>query len=79
MDFSGGVLLVAKILATNVVLTAALPRNRSAVHHEDVTGVWAASISVAGPICVYPSPQLIWFSRATAVSDGLIPSVTEIS
>ena len=63
IDFSGGVLLVAKILeditrikgllpglaGSNkfgfgsrqryVVLTAILPRDRSDVHHEDVTGV----------------------------------------
>ena len=36
------------------------------------------SVSVAGPMCVHPSPQLIWVSRATGVNDGLIPSVTKI-
>jgi len=60
-------------------MKAVLPRDRSAVHHEDVAGVRVASISVAGPICVQLSPQLILLSRATGVSDGLIPSVTELS
>ena len=39
--------------------TEALPRDRLDVHHEDVADVQAASMSVAGLICVRPSPQLI--------------------
>ena len=61
----------------DVVLTSALPRDRSGVHHNDEASVRAASISIAGPICVDPSPELIWFPGATSVSDRLIPSVTE--
>jgi len=51
----------------NVDLTAALPRNRSTVDHEDVAGVWAVSINAAGRICVDPFLHLVCFSSAAVV------------
>ena len=60
----------------HVVLSVAFPRNGSAIHHDDVAGVRAASISVVSPICVNPSPQFVSVASATGVGDLLFHSVT---
>jgi len=62
----------------HVVLSAAFPRNGSTIHHDDVAAVRVASISVASPICVDPSPQFDCVASAAGVGDWPFQSVTKI-
>jgi len=50
------------------VLTAAFPRDRSAIHHKDSDITCVCAASFASPICVNPTPEFTGVARATSVS-----------
>jgi len=64
----------------HVVLSSTFPRNGSTIHHENVSCVRSASVSVSSPIRIYPTPQNVRvFVRITRVANWLIPSAAKIA